>query len=143
MDQTNRLLQCVVENARTGMNAVDQLLQKVEDAGIRDELMREREQYQAIAHTAEQTIYTMGGKPETVGVMQRVCMWMGMELNTLKDRTPAHIADMVIQGATMGVVDMTKARNELSEADAQAQGIAGEFIVQQQDNIERMKAFLR
>ena len=49
---------------------------------------------------------------------------------------------MVIQGATMGVIETTKNQRELAEADAQAQGLATDFLNRQQAIIDRMKAFL-
>jgi len=42
----------------------------------------------------------------------------------------------------MGVVEITKARNSYSDADAQAHGIASNMITRQQDAIERLKSFL-
>jgi len=40
------------------------------------------------------------------------------------------------------VVEMTKARNSFSDADAKAQGVVAGLITCQQEAIERLKAFL-
>ena len=69
-------------------------------------------------------------------------LWMGMRINTIADRSASHIADIVIQGATMGVVELTKARNFNPDADAQAQGIESFLITKQQEAIDRLKRFL-
>ena len=74
--------------------------------------------------------------------MARMGMWMGIQMDTMMDATPSHIADMLIQGATMGVVGMTRDRNDLPDADAHAQGIASSFITAQQENIDRLKTYL-
>ena len=140
MNETIQLLQDVVRNARTGQNAIEQLLQRVDDPEMRKELMTEKEQYQAMVRDSEQAL---GGKPEPLGMMAHAGMWMGMQINTLMDKTNAHIAEIVIQGATMGVIEMTKAFNAYEDADARARGLASNFITQQQDTIERQKAFLR
>lgn len=143
MNQTHQLLQAIVENARTGADACDQLLTRTDDIEVRRELMLERQQYQEAARDAETRLYNQGIEPKPQGAMARAGMWMGMQLNTLTDRSPSHIADMVIQGATMGVVDLTKARNSYPDADADAQGIAAALITCQQEAIERLKTFLR
>ena len=143
MNETIQLLQDVVRNARTGQNAIEQLLQRVDDPEMRKELMTEKEQYQAMVRDSEQALYDVGGKPEPMGMMAHAGMWMGMQINTLMDKTNAHIAEIVIQGATMGVIEMTKAFNAYEDADARARGLASNFITQQQDTIERQKAFLR
>ena len=49
MNETIQLLQDVARNARTGEEAIGQLMEKVESAEMRDELDREREQYRAAA----------------------------------------------------------------------------------------------
>ncbi len=132
-----------MENARTGADACDQLLSRTDDIEIRRKLMLQRQQYQEAARDAETRLYNEGVEPQPKGPMARAGMWMGMQINTMMDRSPSHIADIVIQGSTMGVVEMTKARNSYPDADAHAQGIAANFITQQQEAIDRLKTFLR
>ena len=142
MNETVQLLQDVVRNARTGLDAVEQLMQRTEGGGMRDELARERDAYIESARDGEQALADAGGKPEPSGLLSRAGMWLGLAADTLADRSDAHIAEIVIQGATMGVIEMTKARGEYAEANLQAQGVASDLLARQQDGIERMKAFL-
>ena len=69
MNETIQLLQDVVRNARTGQDAIEQLLQRVDDPEMRKELMTEKEQYQAMVRDSEQALYDVGGKPEPLGMM--------------------------------------------------------------------------
>lgn len=142
MTQTQKLLQSVVENARTGLDGCEQLVQRAEDPGIRDELMRQCQQYQNFVRDAERALADAGAKPHRKNPIERVGMWMGVQMNTMTDTSPSHIADMIIQGATMGVTEMTKDMNATPEADGNARGIASSFITAQQENIDKMKAFL-
>ena len=142
MDQNYGLLQAIVENGRTGADACDQLLKKTEDAKMRDELMLEKQHYEQCVRDAEKAIAQMGREPHPKGMAARMGMWMGMQMNTMIDKTSTHIAEMLIEGATMGVVELTKAKNTFTDADAHAQGIASDMIVKQQEAIERLKGFL-
>ena len=76
-------------------------------------------------------------------MMARMGMWMGMQMNTAMDRSSSHIADILIQGATMGVVEITKARNSFPDADPDSHGVASRFITCQQEAVERLKKVLR
>lgn len=143
MNETIQLLQDVVRSARTGEAAIGQLMDRAESPEMRGELNLEREQYRDTARQAESALAAAGGRPEPVGAMQRAGMWVGTQMNTLTDRSNAHIAEMVIQGATMGIIEMTKSRNTYPDADDTAAGIASRFIVQQNDIIDRQKAYLR
>ena len=142
MDETVQLLQDVVRNARTGRDAVEQLMAKT-DGAMKEELQRERELYVNTQRTGEQALLDAGGRAEPTGPMARAGMWMGLQMETLADRSDAHIAEIVIQGATMGVIEMTKALNTYADADAGARGIATRFVAQQNRNIERQKGFLK
>jgi len=142
MDQTQKLYQSVVENARTGLDACEQLMSRTKDAGLRQDLMNQRRIYQDFAQQAEQKLYDAGAEPHAKNPLGRMGMWMGIQMNTLTDASASHIADMLIQGATMGVVGMTRDQNDLPEASAEAKGLAADFIARQQECIDGMKAYL-
>lgn len=142
MDQTAKLLSRVAENARTGLDATDRLLGRAQDADMQKELESEREDYRTAALDAEGRLSEIGEKSGGKGPLTRAGMWAGIEMNTMIDRSRAHLADLVIRGATMGVIDTTKARGEFPDADAAAQDAASRFITRQQETIERMKEFL-
>ena len=72
--------------------------------------------------------------------MSRAGMWIGVKTNTLADDSAAHLAEIIIQGATMGVIAITRARNDLPDASPEAQDMAANLITVQQDAIERLKA---
>ncbi len=142
MNATQKLLQAIVENGRMGADACDQLLNRTADQAMRQELVLERQHYSEAVRDAEAQMVSQGATPRPKGPMARAGMWMGMQINTIADRSASHIADIVIQGATMGVVEMTKARNSNPDASAEAQGVASFLITKQQEAIDRLKRFL-
>ena len=143
MNETVQLLQDVVRNARTGQDAVEQLMKKAEEGRMRDELIREKEDYAVTRRESEEALRNAGGSAEPTGALEKAGMWMGLEMETLTDRSDAHIAEIVIQGATMGVIEMTKALNTYDGADSRARGLASQFVVQQNETIDRQKVFLQ
>lgn len=142
MDHTQKLLQAIVENGRVGEDACAQLLTRAQDMAIRHEMMIEKQHYASAVRDAEARLYEMGARPHPKGPAARAGMWMGMQMNTMMDKSAAHIAEITIQGATMGVVELTRARNTYSEASADAQGIASWLLTRQQEAIDRLKGFL-
>ena len=93
MNETIQLLQDVVRNARSGEEAINQLMDKVESQEMRGELDREREQYRASAQEAESALAAAGGRAEPVGALQKAGMWVGTQMNTLTDRSHGHHRD--------------------------------------------------
>ena len=142
MNETVQLLQDVVRKARSGQDAVEHLMQKTEEGRMRQELIREKEDYAVTRRESERALVNAGGRAEPVGPLAKAGMWAGLEMETLADRSDAHIAEIVIQGATMGVIEMTKALNSYDGADAGARDLASRFVVQQNETIDRQKVFL-
>lgn len=58
-----------------------------------------------------------------------------INLNTLTDKSTSHIAEMIIQGATMGVIDITKRIKEYSEVDEEILELANDLLKFEQRNI--------
>ena len=142
MNETVQLLQDVIRNARTGESAIAQLLTISDNTEMRKDLMTEKAFYHSTVRTGEQALIRAGGKPEPVGPMAKAGMKMGIMFNTITDKSDCHIAEMVIQGANMGIVEMTKALNTYPNANEDALSIARNFIGQQQDIINRQKHYL-
>ncbi len=141
MNQTENLLQAIWENGRMGEDALKLLIDDCSDK-LRQDMAAQKARYADAARDAEQRLYQMNLKPRGRGPAARAGLWMGMRMNTLTDKSEAHIADILVQGATMGILDLTKARNSNPDADANAQGMAAALIEGQQAFIDCMKAYL-
>ena len=96
MNETVQILQDVVRNARTGKDSVEELLKRVESPEMRRELTTERAEYHNLMREGERALRAAGGEPEPVGPLSRVGMKLGIEVNTLSDRSDDHIAEIVI-----------------------------------------------
>ena len=142
MNETVQLLQDVVRNARTGRDAVEQLMKKTAEGSMREELSREKEEYDVVRREGERALKDAGGSAEPVGPLSKAGMWVGLEMETLADRSDSHIAEIVIQGATMGVIEMTRSLNIYDGADPEARGLASRFVVRQNEAFDRQKGFL-
>ena len=69
-------------------------------------------------------------------------LWGSIQMNTLLDSSEQHIAEMMINGTTMGIIDMTKKLNELEKPKANEKKIAEEFIESSQAYIDMWKTYL-
>lgn len=143
MNATIQLLQDIQRNAHTGEQAVEQLLGRARGEELRRELEREHNQYALFAQEADALLRRAGGEPEPAGLLAQAGMWAGIEMRTLTDATDSHLAELTLQGATMGIVETTKARNSFDGASEEARTLAGRFVERQQDAVERLKPFLK
>ena len=74
--------------------------------------------------------------------MQKVMGWTGIKINTLTDKSNSHIAEMMIQGDAMGIIESQKLINHNPKADQEVKDILNDFLTLQENNIAKMKKFL-
>ena len=67
---------------------------------------------------------------------------MSAKMNTLIDKTSSHIAEMMMQGNMMGVIEITKTMKNNPDADAGALKLAQDLLQTQENNIRKLKQFL-
>ncbi len=81
--------------------------------------------------------------PSKEKMMEQTMLWGSIQMNTLLDSSEQHIAEMMINGTTMGIIDMTKKLNELEQPKAKRKKeIAEEFIENSQAYIDMWKNYL-
>ena len=141
-NQNIQLLKELYQASHMGIEAVNMVSPKVEDEGLREEIERQRQTYKGLAVKTEHMLARAGETPDSEPAVKKAMLWGSVQMNTLMDSSPSHIAEMMINGATMGIVDMTKKLNQLDEADAGAKKLAEEFIHGQQKSIEVLKQHL-
>ena len=83
-----------------------------------------------------------GEIPDDEKPMDKVMSWTGVQMNTLNDKSNSHIAELMIQGNLMGVIECQKLLNHSPEMEPQIKDILNEFITLQNNHIEKMKEFL-
>ena len=65
-----------------------------------------------------------------------------INLKTLANKSPSHISEMLIQGSTMGIIDLTKKLKEYAEADQEILSLANKLLKLEQNNVEECKKYL-
>ena len=137
--QTTTLLNDVFQNAQMGVDSTQRLIELVEDKPFQSVLIAQRNRYQDVYdRTLQLSDQELKGKK----TLQKLSSTMMINLQTIKDKTPSHLAGMMIQGNTMGVIDMTKSLRENQAADPPVLALAQDLLSMQKGNIEEMKSYL-
>lgn len=80
---------------------------------------------------------------EDLGLMAKMGSSMEMKMEVMKDNSDSKIADMLIRGNTMGVVEIEKGIHKYEEkADKDVLKLAKEVLSFQKENIENLKEYL-
>ena len=144
MDQTEtvRLLKEVYQNSRTAVDAIGTLLPKTSSEDFASSLRRQMEEYRKIADDAAMQLRGFRELPEESGVFSKLGMWTGVQMSTLVNKSTDHMAEIMINGSTMGVIEMTKYLNANPDVSSFALDLARRLVAAEQDNIDVMRRYL-
>ena len=138
------MLDRMYKNVKMGSDSMIDIISKVRDDGLRRELTSQLERYEAYGKKVSDMIYDEGGRPKEENILTKMSSKIGMAMNTMTDSTSSHLAEMVIEGATMGMTDMTKIVREYENkpcGEAQLK-LARDIAAFESDSIENLKKFL-
>ena len=142
MDANAELLNYIRQNAQMGQNTIHQLMDISQDGGFQTLLASQFEEYKKMFNTVEKRLKTMGMEVKDVSTFNKISAYLMINMETLMDKTPSHIAEMLIQGSTMGVIQITRKLKEYKNADEEILYMGEHLLKLEQQNIEECKRYL-
>ncbi len=140
MDKNETLLQELYKNTTMGGDSIINLMDKVENKEMRQEMTNELSRYREYTNKVTKLLNDRGLKPEEPGMMAKAGSKIGMAFNTMLDTTTSHIAEMMINGATMGVINIEKQLNDGPDGDARQ--LAEEILDFEKSTADNLARFL-
>ena len=141
MDKSESHLSEVSKNVKKGGDSIVNLIDRAEDRHFRSEMTSELEKYREFEEKAAKMLGERGLKPTEVTPMAKMGAKLGMAFNTMLDTTTSHLAEMMINGATMGIVDLEKKLNE-GGYTPEAESFASEVLRYEKATVERLGQYL-
>ena len=141
---TFSLLEAMYKNVRMGADSILDIMPKVANEKLRAELTSELERYGEFSKEIENAFLDAGEKVKDEGMLAKIGTKMSVAMNTMIDSTTSHIAEMMIQGGTMGITDATKLLREYENTSCseEALDLARRIIQYEEETVERLKEFL-
>ena len=141
MTANETLLNELYKNTTMGGDSIVNLMDKASDPKMRSEMTRELEKYREYSNRAAELLSERGLKPEEPSMMAKAGSKMGMAFNTMLDTTTSHIAEMMINGAVMGIVNIEKQLNS-AEHDGDARKLAHDILEFEKSTADHLGRFL-
>lgn len=142
MIDDNKMLGYICQDAEMGRDAIVHVAKLTEDETFRRILDGQQQGFQESYNAADGLLREQGGKAQGINPMAKAMTYVSSSVKTLTDNSPSHIADLVIQGNTMGITTMTKYINEYGGKDAKIDAMAKKQVKMEQKNIEELKKYL-
>ena len=145
MNENIELLTHIYETAEMGSYTITTLLNKIKtkENKIKFTLEKEIKEYEKYLKEAEKLLKKNDVEPKKTSFMAKMGSNMGIMKETMMDNSDAALAQMLIEGITMGITVMSaKVSSYKKIADKKTIKLAKEFLEFQEDEVERLKAYM-
>lgn len=136
------LLNDIYQNVQMGMQSIPQLLQETTDTNFENALKEQLSEYQTIASTAQIMLANRKEAPKPISSFSRLSSYLMTEMKTMTDKSTSHMAEMMVQGNTMGMTNILRNMREHKDADTGIYALAERLLGATESGIRDMKAFL-
>jgi len=125
-----------------GVITTDQILGTVNDRHLKRQIKAQHREYAWINKEAKGLLNKNGYRERGISPVQKISSGMMIKMQTLKDNSPSHIAEMMILGSNMGIIDANKKLHEYKGAERDVRGLMGRLLRFEENNVQRLKEFL-
>ena len=142
MNRPEYILNEVNKGIKMGMDSISSIAKKVTDDQLKDDLQSEYNQYNTILNDVNAELGKYEEFPKELNPAQKMMGWFDIQMSTLTDDSDSKIAEMLIKGTNMGIIEGVKLLNNNPETTPEIKNILTNFIQFQENNVERLKKYL-
>jgi len=137
-------MRAVYKNAKMGSEAVTTIIGKTKDARLREELTSQLESYYGFETAAKNKLLEMSAEVKEPGVLTKLPADISIRMSTMMDSSNSKIAELMIGGYNMGIVDIRKSMNRAQNegVSEDVMNIANGIMSFEEGSAERMKKYL-
>ena len=143
MDANVEVLNFIYQNSEMGTNTLTELIEIAEGVPFEQVLLRQLEGYKAINEEAVNLLEKEGHEPKGLKKLDQIKTYFMIKVSTMNNQSNSHFAEMLIEGSTMGTIDMVKKLNSYKDLKTEVRELGERLLKFEENNIEELKTYLR
>lgn len=137
-----QLLNHIYQTAEMGQDGIQSVLKYADEPKLRSALTAQMEEYRKLQDSAGAMLRQRQKQPQGISSMAKAGSEMMSAMKTMVDHSATKIAEMMIQGSTMGVTKSIRTIRDCQLQDERVRDLADKLLETEQANIEEMKKYL-
>jgi hypothetical protein len=143
MNGNAEMLNFIYQNAEMGVETLNKLKAITDDKEFEKVLDAQYAEYKEINDVARSLLNKNGYDEKGINAMQRIRTYLMLNLQTMMDKTSSHIAEMIMVGSTMGIIDAVKnIKQYQDDAEPEIVQLMERLLRFEENNFQQMKKFL-
>lgn len=140
--QEIEILKEISKDSKMGMDSINMVGEKVQDEKFHKLLDEQHNEYQNIFDRTQEILKQHGETIQDVPAMQKMMGWMGIQMNTINDKSNSQLSELLIQGNDMGIIKGHKLLNNNEFTTPEIENLLSDFVRLQEKNIDDLKKWL-
>ena len=125
-----------------GMDALHFVSDKIEDEELRKVIDKQYNDYKEVKEKIEEVYPKYNdGNPHETSTMNKAMTWYGIEMKTMTDKSNSKIAELLLNGVNMGIIEGRKILNQ-KKIDKEVRNIVSKYVTMQETSVEVLKDYL-
>lgn len=143
MEENINVLDELNKGACMGMDAINFIIEKVRSVEFKKLLEVQYNKYKFISEKISNLYlkYDKEGTPHETNSMEKMMTRYGIEMKTSMDHSDSKIAELLLKGTNMGIIEGRKILNH-KKVDKEVNTIIQEYVTMQEDSVENLKKYL-
>lgn len=141
-DDTTKLYKYICKNAQMGVGTTSKLLSKIEDPQLCDHIREEHREYSSIYCSAKTALQNAGEQPKGLSKAEKARTSMMIAMEIARNSSDSHIAEMLMTGSNMGIIQGVRTSRKCKDADPQAADLMNRLMQFEESNYQALKKFL-
>lgn len=142
MNGNAELLNFIYQNSQMGVDTINQLIDIVKDETFKEKLKSQLAEYNVIHCAAKQALNNNGYDEKGISTLEKIRTYWMINFQTLTDDSTSHIAEMLIVGSNMGIINAVKNLKKYQEAEPEIRSLMDRLLKFEEDNVQQLKEFL-
>ena len=128
MSADAEMLNFIYQNSQMGVETLNQLIPMIDNEAFKKRIEAQLKEYEQIHEEAKKLLNRHGYDEKGIGAL---------------DKSSSHIAEMLIHGSNMGIIDAVKRINQYEkEAEKEVTALMKRLLKFEENNVERLKEAL-
>lgn len=139
----SEILAEIYRNAQIALTSISDIMPEVEDGGIREEIMREHEEYEKVCSEAAHLALKYDVELKEPNPVKKAMMWSAIKMGAANDNSSQKIAQMLIRGTVNGITSLkTTMTDGGKNIDPEVKKLLSSLISLEEGFEKKLKKFL-
>ena len=135
-------LNMIYQNSKMAIDSIDCLIPKVKNINLKKDLASQMLGYHNLVKNSSSQLYNINHYPEDVNIFAKIPAAASIYIKSAVDSSESHIAEMMIQNATAGLIELQRNFNHNKNLSHEVYEIGIGAINFEQTNIHKLRNYL-